>query len=284
MKFHEIKEGTQRQETLAVIKNLQRVLALAKSRKKQDYGLINRTQGSIRYLKQQVDLLRKDSTMDPTPLQYRVGGRWNDQEGWKHGAESDPESEMREKTIELIKKNCKPFLEAIDYDILKYKMFRGYTNSNAATISTKIRLDNRKPADMTIELHNLSNDYFQKNLGEPFRNAMFVTGFKDHASKYGTTFLIFPVGEFTFAWSPRVKDLFEAISGNGWRFKHDLPADEFNTWMDTKIFQNTDLKAAIKSRNEIMIRGPGYYGINLDYWLNKPVYAKFMRQIAKRFK
>ena len=121
---------------------------------------------------------------------------------------------------------------------------------------------------------------------------MFVTGFKDHAAKYGTTFLIFPAGEFTFAWSPRVKDLYEAFGNAEWwdlytsSLNHGMNPDpeRFNTWMDTKIFKNTDLKAAIKSRNEIMIRGPGYYGLNLDYWFRKPEYAKFMRQIAKRFK
>jgi len=274
-------ELSQRQETLAVIKKLQDQVKVMKSRTRPHLGKINRTKTKIRYLSQQVELLRKDSPFPAAPLQVRKPSQ-TDGEQWRFNGTQDSEEDVdkRERVIELIKENCKPFLQQIDYDVSKYKMFRGYKASNAAAISSKIRLDNRKPRDTSSKIHSLMNSYFESKFGEPFRNAMFVTGFEAHAAKYGIPYLVFPAGDFTFAWSPRVKDLFQQT----YSMSDSITEEEFNEWMDKQIYSNTDLKKAIKQRNEIMIRGSGYYGINIGYYWRKPEWAKFMRYLGKRFK
>lgn len=283
-------ELSQRQDTLAVIKKLRDQIKVMKSRKKPHHGKISRAQDKIRYLKQQVELLRKDAPFPAAPLQVRKPEKHYG-EAWRDDKDSDEDVANRERAIDLIKKHCQPFLQQIDYDVPKYKMFRGYKGSNAAAVSDTINLTNRKPRDTSIEVHNMMNEYFESKFGEPFRNAMFVTGFEAHAEKYGTVFLVFPAGNFTFAWSPRVKDLYVAAGGSGgvdplsgFAGAGTLAPEEFNKWMDKKIYSNTDLKSAIKQRNEIMIRGSGYYGINIGYSWAKPEWTKFMRYLGKRFK
>ena len=274
-------ELSQRQDTLAILKKLRGEVKVMKARKMPNWGNINRAETKIRYLKQQVELLRKDAPFPAAPLQVR---KPSDIEGekWKFAGSQDSEKDIadRERVIELIKENCKPFLEQIDYDVSKYKMFRGYKGSVASAISSKIRLDDRKPSDMRQHKHQLINSYFESKFGEPFRNAMFVSGYEAHATKYGTPFLVFPTGDFTFVWSPRVKDLYEA----SFQLSGDVSKRELYQWMDKKIYTNTDLKGGIKQRNEIMIRGAGYYGINIGYYWRKPDWTKFMRQLGKSFK
>ena len=242
----------------------------------------------LKYLNKQLDLLRRDSTVEPVPTQIRRSPKKGEYgQPWQRDGsrDSDEDVGIRNKAIELIKQNCKPFLEAIDYDVLKYKMFRGYKGAANAAIASKIR-PNRIPSDTPERAHEWFNAYFVKKFGEPFRNGMFVTGYESHANEYGTVFLVFPIGDFKFAWSPRTRDLYQSFehdrSWQGWTKIWELKT--FNKWMDAKIYQTTDIKTAIKQRNEIMIMAPGYYGINIGYGGNKPDHAKFMREIAKAIK
>lgn len=186
--------------------------------------------------------------------------------------------EMR-KYANLIHKHCQPFLQQIKNpkdDIL----FRGM-NINADFIKKNVRLSNRIPVDMPDDVHKKLNQYFTMKYGAPFRNALFVTGDYDIAIEYGNVYAIFPIGNFKFLWSEHVHDLLNAWNeyDNGFDPEtydptdmHDVKQKEeykqylkqFYTEILKAGYKTKDLRKAIKSGHEIMLRCKSYYAVNYD--------------------
>ena len=70
----------------------------------------------------------------------------------------------------------------------------------------KVR-SNRMPKHSPRWLHNVLNKTFIDRIGIPLRSAsLFCIGDYHNAVGYNTPFLIFPVGEYKYAWSPRISD------------------------------------------------------------------------------
>lgn len=129
--------------------------------------------------------------------------------------------------LSKIKKDCAPFLSQREGNFLYRGMKIPRTggdwlrkiDKNFYIIATQV---NRKPVDSSSELHNALNTVMAERTGIPVRsNCVFVAGNQFFAEDYGSIKLIFPIGEFHFAWSPNVIDAFtdlhvkvaDAISG-----------------------------------------------------------------------
>ena len=166
-----------------------------------------------------------------------------------------------EATVEFInnvKRDCQPFLQQIDNNIKQLGLFRGISQRIGMEadvfVHKQVRLDDRAPRDSDNKQHKLWNNWFKKNLGEPFRNAMFATGDEVETFPYGEPYLVFPIGNFTFAWSPHVMDLsLNQLTTNAKSTHERLTAAEYQT---------DNLQAAILSGHEIMIRCKEYYALN----------------------
>jgi hypothetical protein len=179
--------------------------------------------------------------------------------------------------FQKIKDDCQPFLKAINYDVKHYWLTRGVNNSEEDFITRRVRLKDRNPRDTPYPVHQLLNDYFTKKFGEPFRNAMFATNSLEQATEYafgglteGERYLVYPTGNFTFIWSPEIFDLLDILqyynlhaACTAERAATPQFQETFNKLKTEKLstYTNKDLKAAIKSRNEVMIRCIGYHGI-----------------------
>lgn len=69
---------------------------------------------------------------------------------------------------------------------------------------------NRKPRDSSKVAHDGMNSIFIKAVGLPLRSAsLFCTKNKGVAESYDRPFVIFPIGEVYFAWSPYISDPYE---------------------------------------------------------------------------
>jgi len=160
--------------------------------------------------------------------------------------------------IKYISENCKPFLEEIDYKIFSFPVYRGIESvqmkKKFMTVQN-VRLENRRPKDMPREVHDKLNELFIRKFKEPFRDALFVTGDSYFAEGYGTTYCVFPVGEFSFIWSKNIKDLFELYEEyiDGYP---DVNINQFIPDLSSTMYSYTDnnFKAGVTSDNEIMIR------------------------------
>lgn len=177
-----------------------------------------------------------------------------------------------EKTADAIKTDCQPFLKAINSDISSYPIFRGLGRINDYVVYKKVRLANRKPVDSDSAIHDSLNRYFTKKFGTPYRNAMFTANDASISADYGELYLVFPDDNFTFLWSPIVNDLhvdledeFAEISST--YYTGDQTPEELDKIVHKVVsklkYTDKNLKGAIASGNEIMIRTEGYYGIQM---------------------
>ena len=173
---------------------------------------------------------------------------------------------MNEEILSIIKKNCGPFLTAINNQITDYPLYRGAKWNQPALLFEPLirktaRLDDRRPKDTNKLKHARINDYFIRTFDEPFRNSVHVTGDEHQASFYGRVFMMFPIGEFTFLWSPHIIDIAFDIKwpavGN---FANVPPTQEVvDDVIGNLDYHTVDLITAIKSKVEIMIRCEEYY-------------------------
>lgn len=169
--------------------------------------------------------------------------------------------------IIAISRDCKPFLKAINYDVAHYPLYRGLGQESDSFIIKSVRLENREPSDSPQNIHDALNDYFTQTFGEPFRNAMFAAGTQIVTASFGNLYIVFPAGKFTFVWSPEVTDLvteyiptLEDILDQV--DQQTIPLD-MSSFMNTLNYTNGNLKKAIESNKEIMIRCEQYYGIRI---------------------
>lgn len=186
--------------------------------------------------------------------------------------------------IRRIKTHCQPFLEQSNGNFL-WRGLRGGGNY----INKDIRLDNRRPTDTPGRLHKKFNDYFTKEFGAPFRNAMFTSGNPKLVDDYGRVYAVFPEGDFKFLWSDSVADLF-----GKWQetykpdYRHGESAEDSqerlttaeNKFMKKHMmtgYYDNNMDAAIHSGNEIMVRSAGYYGIS------RHIIERYFEQIVGAF-
>jgi len=184
-----------------------------------------------------------------------------------------------------VKNDCQIYLGQIDpgKDIL----YRGIRDKALAGtgkgmtdkfIKKDVRLDGRNPKDTDQKAHEYINDYFVKHYGAPFRNGMFATGRESESFKYGTSFQIFPIGDFEFLWSDSVKDLWvqsrplrialgDASRGdNPEHWRDERVKKELKMFTDSILgsYTTSNLSGGIKSETEVMMRPASYYGVSFD--------------------
>lgn len=111
--------------------------------------------------------------------------------------------------LKILERDCRQFLKSCDNRFL----YRGSkTESKEKTLrKIKTRKD-RTPRDIKVNTHTLIDNYFEKKFGIRYRSkSVFVSGSKGSAEYYGSVYAVFPIGEFTFIWSPKVVDLYSNL-------------------------------------------------------------------------
>jgi len=107
----------------------------------------------------------------------------------------------------FIKKNCQPVLRELNSQETPPLLYRGIKSNDPIFIGTVRK--NRRPKDTGIEYHNLFNNSFFKLFGwKPRSEGLFVSGEVWSTKSYGDTYIIFPMGDFKFIYSPNVIDLY----------------------------------------------------------------------------
>jgi len=165
--------------------------------------------------------------------------------------------------VETIKRDCQPYLQQVGNDAFGYggyPMYRGINTKSVykrkigkfhklnARLSGKGNFKPRKPKNTGRDLHNTINDFFMNKFGIPFRDGVFASGVANDASFYGVVYQMFPIGDFKFAWSDKIHDLYSDIGY--------IEKDQRNL---LETYQTTDLKSAISSGHEIMLWVDSYY-------------------------
>lgn len=210
---------------------------------------------------------------------------------------------LQERTVEAIeidmlrqqiRKQCQPYLRAVKGNFGHRAMYRGMEGvSNFRLYRTLPLRSNRNPVSSSIQLHDILDSTIETLAGFKARsNSLFVTGNILNAQEYGETFLIFPIGDFKFVWSPLIADAYSSLDYfptfmrdttlagifAQYLFENDylpdnsvqgariwiltISKDEYYDILEDfmsknidKLYKNDDLAAGLNSMNEIMLGG-----------------------------
>ena len=199
---------------------------------------------------------------------------------WSHivaeyGLDMNPAMKELVTYAEKVRRDCQPYLQQIHRG---QKLWRGLDGLEGFILK-KARLGNRRPTDTGDSTHELLNTMFVEELGKPYRNAVFATGDENVAGGYGRLYQIFPINDFSFAWSKQIRDLWVSTRQlrliDRYHLSHPdatakkiqtLKLEEIEKTKDEVIstYQETELAAAIQDKKEIMIMVPTYYAINFN--------------------
>lgn len=145
-----------------------------------------------------------------------------------------------------------------------------FDEGNAYEIKTRT---DREPKDTISHLHRYFDLWFEARFGHKFRSAaVFCSG--SPPTFYGTKYAIFPIGKWSYVWSPNIRDLSEDF---GYRYDqlmidsnrtpkgvlsfNAIPKiDVFDT-MDTLGYTNNGLDKALAGSNEIMVDCESYLAV-----------------------
>lgn len=190
-------------------------------------------------------------------------------------------------TFKNIEKDCQPYIKAVKS--LNHVFIRYSRNLVPHQIrKTEVRKD-RYPVDMPLAIHNVMDDLLYSKFGwKPRSEGVFCySKVLDDSIEWSEYFIVFPTGDFSFVWSPEVSDLVTYLSGRIFLipeikdmagtayYKNVLPIVEdllkrgnenplYRKIMAVikeviKRYTDKDLRAALRSLNEISVRCDSYY-------------------------
>jgi hypothetical protein len=235
------------------------------------------------------------------------------EEFFHFGDESQPKFELDEnsnsfdKIVELLERDCKPFLDATS-DVI----FRGSRPSYKEEIDDldiykkTVRTD-RKSLDTNSEISNMFDDIFEKKFGvRPRSCGVFTTKNYQTTSAYGMRYIFVPIGEYKYYWNPSFDDLFTKINTENWYKEFSKPdtikapephkpglirrfynfitnkylQEEVHSSMKKLVdgYKNTDLE--INTHQEIMFICKEYYLLD-SAWLDQ--YKQYIESRQKTF-
>lgn len=187
--------------------------------------------------------------------------------------------------VNMLKRDCKPFIREIK-PIGRF-LYRGWMPKRMSDLDSygdnilyyrrKTRTD-RKPLDNYRSMHDKFDVAFQERFGWKARSeGIFATGNMDDAHNYGELFLLFPIGEFKFIWSPKILDLYTNIRNHISARLGKSRVPDVDMLADT--FTDKNLKDAIISGHEISIKCNEYYLVHLYSIIRLTSTYDFMRML-----
>ena len=200
---------------------------------------------------------------------------------------------------DFILKHCQPFLKLKPDPLKDPKLFRGMESGYMYPTVVDVRQD-RKPRDMSVEIHNgIDTELKKRGFVARRGNSIFCTGSFNSSLMYGKPYLVFPVGEFSYTWSRVVKDLINQqdsiLSGYGLTTKkgksfvpghnsvNKVLADrdgikgDFSRIVDDLQYQTSNFHDALVSGNESLINCQQV--LYVPYM--EPEYRKIIEEITR---
>lgn len=177
------------------------------------------------------------------------------------------DTELDENNVwDFIQKNCKQYLKE-NPDWMTRPLYRGM--SYRGDIQVKNIRSDRQPTDSNRFFHKLYDEAFIENGYALNRtNSIFCTGDREMAYKYGEAYVIFPMGNFAFVYSPTVKDLY-LFSKTFYR-RGFLKFDNENE----KILTTDDLTEFLRNKSSADKLRDGPFSLReLMAWLDENVYT-----------
>ena len=116
--------------------------------------------------------------------------------------------------------DCAPYITSLNYDIDNFRLYRGLQLESFIRRAEAVAEDvykaqvrkNRVPLNTPDYLHSFIDSWMEENLGAKFRSsAIFCAAKQTTVLNFGKPYVILPIGEFKYAWSPFIEDLYSDV-------------------------------------------------------------------------
>ena len=162
--------------------------------------------------------------------------------------------------IEVLLRDCQPYLNEIDGNVQKYVLYRGMETVPASGFGRKdARLSDRRARNTRSDMQAEINEFFTTHFEHPFRNGVYATGNANNASYFTKDdmserpYAIFPIGNFDYLWNPNLDDMYNLLIS----IAPTSVAGTMEKLLPT--YKTNDLKKAITSEVEVMLWTQEYY-------------------------
>lgn len=185
-------------------------------------------------------------------------------------------------TMEYLQANCSKYLSE-NNDLDRNIMYRGMPFKAEGSVVMTVRKD-RKPLDTGMGLHTVMDEWFFEKFGHRARSqGLFVTGDTKQVSLYGERFIIFPVGEYEYIWSPMVRDLYKMDwnkeMGKSKQFFDPLKKDTQLTLdpqqtmlvrgvLERFQYQTDNINDALRTKHEVVMMCDQYVAVPVHLYEN----------------
>ena len=179
--------------------------------------------------------------------------------------------------------DCKPFInEVIDieenviYRGLQMESFKVRSETIASNVfKAKVRKD-RVPLNTKTFIHKSIDDWMNIHFGKKYRSqSIFCAADRKTVLNFGKPYIILPIGQFSYVWSPFIEDLYsDVVEINSNKFTEHNVDEKLDEILENAQYKNTDLTDAIINypSHEIMIECEEYYAFEpstyFDYFYN----------------
>jgi len=196
-------------------------------------------------------------------------------------------SPLSKSVAQKIINDCKPFIhEVIDID--ENRLYRGLKLDSFARRAEEVAEDvyratvrkDRVPLNTPEFIHTFMDEWMEKELGRKFRSeSIFCAADRQTVLNFGKPYVILPIGEFAYAWSPFIEDVFSDVEEISHADKrdgrsHDESLEKIKSVLENAKYETTDLGRAIRDfpTHEIMVDCKEYYAFEpsvfSDYFYN----------------
>ncbi len=174
-----------------------------------------------------------------------------------------------DKINKIISADCYPFLK----ESHALELYKGYANTKyfkrviPGLYKIKV-IKNRKPLLGNNEYFNLFNKAFEEKFHIPKIRSISVvsSGNIDVANDYGDVYKIYPIGYFSYIWSPKVEDAYIEWDAVMTELEYKGAGPELSDKQKAmkklvSSYKMKDLAKGLRSGNEILFQCEEYYAV-----------------------
>ena len=184
--------------------------------------------------------------------------------------------EVREReTVDLIKKDCGPFLKELgkaQKGSFIYRGIRRGVKTGPLPVEKRSPRKDRWPSDVPQEIHEYVDNELKAMFGwKPRSQGTFTSASFMTAAEFGIPAIFFPIGKYRYIWAPGIGDFIgeldrqEIISHVGkWRIETSISSEERENRIDEILNEYIDknLPKAVMNREEVIFDCKAYYLID----------------------
>ncbi len=164
----------------------------------------------------------------------------------------------------MILDQCMPFVNAVGEVEYSTILYRGTESKVKDFVARPRSAAGGVTSQYKDERGQMIKEYFKRNCSIDLERLIFATADADFAATFGNPYVIFPIGDFRFAYSTIGKYLPDINTPEDLKtakYKCGLADDNSDDGLP-----NPDFQQAVNGTKEILIQGSGYLPISLVYW------------------